>query len=198
MGLSQGDGVKTAVWGDLFGQDGAPQGFRYLDDLISPAEETALVAAFQRLAFAPFQFHQYQGNRRVVSYGFKYDYSAQRMEETDPLPEFLQPLREKAASFAGLAPAAFAQCLVTEYAPGAGIGWHRDKPVFADVAGISFLAPCTLRFRRMAEGKYQRFNLRVLPRSAYLLHGPARHEWHHSIPVMTELRYSVTFRSLAA
>ena len=34
------------------------------------------------------------------------------------------------------------------------------------------------------------------PRSAYLLSGPARSVWEHSIPPVGEPRYSVTFRNL--
>ena len=44
---------------------------------------------------------------------------------------------------------------------------------------------------------WQRVKLLAEPRSAYHLTGPARHEWQHSIPSVTELRYSITFRSLA-
>jgi len=85
---------------------------------------------------------------------------------------------------------------VIEYSPGAGIGWHKDRPVFGDVVGISLLAPARMRFRRKVGAKWQRFNLSAEPRSAYLLTGPARSEWEHSIPAMEELRYSITFRTL--
>jgi alkylated DNA repair dioxygenase AlkB len=87
--------------------------------------------------------------------------------------------------------------LVTEYAPGAGIGWHRDRPVFADVIGISLLAPCRFRLRRKQGETWQRAALDLAPRSTYLLRGPVRYEWQHSIVPMEELRYSVTFRSRA-
>ena len=40
-------------------------------------------------------------------------------------------------------------------------------------------------------------SLIVEPRSAYLLRGPSRTEWEHSIPAVDALRYSITFRSLA-
>jgi len=33
-------------------------------------------------------------------------------------------------------------------------------------------------------------------RSAYLLRGPVRRDWEHSIPPLDQLRYSVTFRSV--
>ena len=112
------------------------------------------------------------------------------------LPEFLLPLRERAAQVAGLAPESLQQVLVTEYAPGAPIGWHRDKPEFQDVVAISFLAPCLLRFRRRLRDGWERRSLDVMPRSAYVLRGAARTEWEHSIPPLSALRYSVTFRNL--
>jgi alkylated DNA repair dioxygenase AlkB len=95
-----------------------------------------------------------------------------------------------------MAPEALQQALVTEYSPGAGIGWHRDKPVFGQGVGISLLAPCVFRFRRAAGEKWERVNLVTAPRSAYLLSGPARSVWEHSIPPVSALRYSITFRTL--
>jgi len=110
------------------------------------------------------------------------------------MPDFLLPLREKAASFAGLAPETLGQALVTDYGPGAGIGWHRDKPVFGEVLGVSLLSNCTLRFRRARPGGWERRALTPEPRSIYLLKGPARTQWEHSIPGVETQRYSVTFR----
>ncbi|MBV9541801.1 MAG: alpha-ketoglutarate-dependent dioxygenase AlkB, partial [Alphaproteobacteria bacterium] len=133
---------------------------------------------------------------RIVSYGFKYVYSGGgQLTETAPVPDFLFPLRERAAAFAELKPDRLEQVLVTEYAPGAGIGWHRDKPMFEDVVALSFLSPCTLRFRRRAGETWERRSLEVAPRSGYLLRGTARREWYHSVPPVATLRYSMTFRN---
>jgi alkylated DNA repair dioxygenase AlkB len=112
------------------------------------------------------------------------------------MPEFLIPLRARAEAFAGIALGGFQQVLVTEYAPGAGIGWHKDRSVFGDVAGISLLSPCTFRLRRRTGKGFERQNLIAGPRSAYLLRGSSRTEWEHSIPGVESLRYSVTFRSV--
>lgn len=173
-----------------------PPGFAYGDEVIAPAEERVLVEQIGMLPFKPFEFHGYLGNRRIVSFGWSYDYGARSMRPAALIPPFLLPLRERAARFAGLAPASLEHVLVTEYAQGAGIGWHRDKPEFADVIAVSLLAPCTLRFRREDSGGWQRAKQRVAARSAYLLRGPARSDWEHSIPPLDRLRYSVTFRSL--
>lgn len=180
---------------DLFG-DNLPEGFRYQGDLISSAEERALVSEMERLPFRAFEFHGFTGNRRVVSFGWRYDFNGGGLTRTDDMPEFLLGIRDKAAGFANIPSDTLQQVLVTEYAPGAAIGWHKDRSVFGDVVGISLLSPCTFRLRRKAGAKWERRNLTAEPRSVYLLHGPSRHEWEHSIPAVDQLRYSLTFRNI--
>ena len=173
------------------------EGFRYQPELIEPAFEDALVAQLRELPFREFEFHGYKGKRRVVSFGWKYEFAGGgQLHKAEEIPEFLIPLKSIAASFARMEPDAFQHVLVTEYGPGAGIGWHRDKAVFGEVVGVSLLAPCTLRFRRKMNGKWERVNVLAGPRSAYHLTGPARSEWQHSILRVDALRYSVTFRTM--
>jgi alkylated DNA repair dioxygenase AlkB len=117
------------------------------------------------------------------------------VRDAEPLPAFLEGLRAKAGPIAQLDPGDLRQALVTEYAQGAGIGWHRDKPAFDKVVAFSLGGDAMLRFRRKAGTGWQRKNLRVEPRSAYVLDGAARSEWEHSIPAVAGLRYSVTFRN---
>jgi alkylated DNA repair dioxygenase AlkB len=181
----------------LFTGQAEIEGFRYQGGLFSVAEEQAFVRGFEGLPFKPFEFHGYLGNRRVVSFGWRYDYSGARLRKAEAMPEFLSPLRQIAARFGGVEAEEFAHALVTEYAPGAGIGWHRDKAQFGKVIGLSFCAPCCLRFRRKQDERWQRCAVEVAPRSAYLLDGEARRVWEHSITPMEKLRYSVTFRTLA-
>src|SRR5438876_11917469 len=107
-----------------------PDGFRYRDDVLTAEEERAYVGQFEALPFKPFEFHGYLGKRRIVSFGWRYDYAGRTVRQSEPLPDFLLPLRERAAAVAGLACDRLQQVLVTEYAPGAPIGWHRDKPEF--------------------------------------------------------------------
>ena len=173
-----------------------PEGFEYRPALVTPEEEVELIERFQALDFKPFEFHGYFGNRRVVSFGWHYDFAASRVRRVADLPDFLMPLRARAAAFAGIDPAAFEHALVTEYSPGAGIGWHRDRPVFDDVIGISLGASCRFRLRHKQGASWQRAALTLEPRSAYLLRGPVRREWEHSIPPVEQQRYSVTFRSV--
>jgi alkylated DNA repair dioxygenase AlkB len=174
-----------------------PEGFRYQPELISPDEEAALLERIRALPFAEFDFHGYKGKRRVVSFGWKYDFTERKLHEVDDIPDFLLPLREKAARFAGLEPGDLQHALVTEYDVGAPIGWHRDKAVFGDVVGVSRLSAAPFRLRRQVGGKWERVTVMAEPRSVYLMRGPSRTDWEHSIPPVEHLRYSVTFRNFA-
>jgi len=188
------------VQADLFAPEpppDLPEGLRYQADLITVDQERALTARFETLPFKPFEFHGYIGHRQVVSFGWRYDFGRRSLDATTPIPDFLLPLRDKVAAFTGHAPDAFQQVLISLYEPGAAIGWHRDRPEFGQVAGVSLLTPCRFRFRRKAGASWQRRAFEAAPRSAYLLSGPSRTEWEHSIPPLEARRYSVTFRTLA-
>jgi alkylated DNA repair dioxygenase AlkB len=179
------------------GPAGLPEGFRYQAELITVGEEADLIAAMSGLPFKEFEFQGYTGKRRVVSFGWQYVFDGSGLRKTEDMPDFLLPLRAKAAEFAGIAPDELQHVLLTEYRPGAPIGWHKDRSVFGETVGISLLSPCRFRFRRAGgDGRWERASLIVEPRSAYLLAGPSRTEWEHSIPAVEELRYSITFRNL--
>jgi alkylated DNA repair dioxygenase AlkB len=171
-----------------------PKGFTYATEVVSSDDERRLREEFRALPFSAFQFHGFVGKRRVVYFGWSYDFTAETMRPASEIPSFLLPLRERAAEVAGLVPTELQQVLVTEYQPGAAIGWHRDKPVFAEVVGVSLLAACTMRLRRRRANGWDRASVTLEPRSVYVLRGDAREHWEHSIPSVPELRYSVTFR----
>jgi alkylated DNA repair dioxygenase AlkB len=184
---------------DLFAApSGLPEGFRYYPDVLSVEEEEALGRELGALPFKPFDFQGFLANRQVVSFGYRYDYDRRAVVEAAPFPSFLIPLRGKVAAIFDRPEETFRQVLINEYRPGAGIGWHRDKAQFDEVVGVSLLAPCTLRFRRKAGQTWDRASLTAEPRSAYLLSGPARTVWEHSIPALDRLRYSITLRTLVA
>lgn len=168
------------------------------DDFITPDEEVGLIEAIGEVALSPFRFQGWLGKRLTASFGWRYDFDTARFDPAEPIPAFLLPLRERAASFAGLAAGELVQVLLVRYDPGAGIGWHRDRPVFEHVIGISLGAPATLRLRRRRESGFDRVSLPMTPRSIYHLSGEARHQWEHSIAEMDALRWSITFRSLSA
>ena len=173
-----------------------PEGFRYEPDVVAPEDEERLLQDIQALPFKEFEFHGYTGKRRVVSFGWQYDFTERVLRRKEDVPPFLLGLRELAGEFAGVDPAALQHVLVTEYSPGSAIGWHRDKAVFGDVIGVSLLSSCTFRLRRKEGEGWERASIVAAPRSAYLLRGPSRTEWEHSIPAVESLRYSVTFRNL--
>ena len=172
-----------------------PEGFRYHPDVLDEEEQHTLAGEIKRLPFKEFEFHGFSGKRRVVSFGWQYDFNHAKLREPGAIPAFLLPVCEKAAGLAGLAKRGLEHLLITEYGPGAAIGWHKDRSIFADVIGISLLSPCTFRLRKKAGAGWQRASILLAPRSAYLLRGTARNEWEHSIPAVDQLRYSLTFRN---
>jgi alkylated DNA repair dioxygenase AlkB len=115
-------------------------------------------------------------------------------------------LRDRTGELIARDPEDLGEALVTEYAPGAGIGWHRDAPPFGIVVGVSLLSECTMQFRpwpvnKAGEGASRAKRSKPLaqvlaPRSVYVLDGAARSQWQHHIPAAKELRYSITFRTL--
>lgn len=180
----------------LFDAQEVPEGFRVEENFLDPAEEMALSDRFRSLDFHEVRMRGVAARRRVIQYGWKYSFESFRMTEGPALPDFLISVRDRAASFAAVPPDELSEGLLTEYSPGATIGWHRDATGFGIVIGISLLSACRFRFRRGRTGAWQTREVRLLPRSIYLLAGPARTEWQHSIPAAAGLRYSVTFRTL--
>jgi alkylated DNA repair dioxygenase AlkB len=180
----------------LFDLPVGPEGLAYREDLITEQEERDLLGRLAALPFEPFQFQGFEGRRQVVSFGLRYDFNGPGLIDAPPLPDWLLPLRDRAAAFAGLPGEAFAHVLINEYRVGAPIGWHRDRPVFEKVVGVSLLAPAVMRFRRRAGERFERINVPLEPRSAYLLDGAARTDWEHSLPEAKAHRYSITFRNL--
>ena len=172
-------------------------GLTYREEVISEPEERALLDRLGALDLAPFRFHGWIGNRKTQSFGWRYDFDDASFTRTDPVPEWLGPLRDAAAEFAGVRAGDFAHVLLARYDAGAGIGWHRDRDVFEKVVGISLKSPATLRFRQRTPSGFKRASLEVAPRSAYLLSDEARHDWEHSIAPGEQLRFSITFRSLS-
>ncbi|MGH7393709.1 MAG: alpha-ketoglutarate-dependent dioxygenase AlkB [Candidatus Rokuibacteriota bacterium] len=173
-----------------------PSGFRYHPDFVSEAEETDLVAGLRALPLAEIRMRGVVARRRTAHFGWTYGYETWRIEPGPPIPDFLTALRARAGGLIGVAAGALAEVLVTEYTPGAGIGWHRDAPMFGVVVGVSLLGACRFRFRRGRAGERGTPEATLEPRSVYVLDGEARAGWQHSIPPAKGLRYSVTFRTL--
>jgi alkylated DNA repair dioxygenase AlkB len=173
-----------------------PAGLVYRPDFLTAEEGLRLLGTIEELDFRELTMRGQTARRTVRHFGFDYEYESWRLVPGDRLPTELEPLRNRCAELAAAEPEELAQALVTRYPPGATIGWHRDAPMFGDVVGVSFGSACRLRFQRGKEAERRVSELELAPRSAYVLTGEARWQWQHSIPATTELRYSVTFRSL--
>jgi alkylated DNA repair protein (DNA oxidative demethylase) len=183
---------------NLFDGERLPDGFHYDEEFITPEEERDLLRAISTLEFHEVRMRGVAAKRRVIQYGWKYSFESFKMTEGPPLAPFLIPVRDRAAHVAELRPEDLSEGLLTEYSPGAAIGWHRDAPGFGVVVGVSLLSACRFRFRRGQTHAWETAEIGMSPRSIYVLRGAARSEWQHSIPAVAQLRYSITFRTLRA
>jgi alkylated DNA repair dioxygenase AlkB len=189
-----------AVQQDLFGvSPRLPEGFNHAPELITLEEEAALIEAIRELPLQEAKYKEYTAKRRTVSYGGKYDYTENVLNPAPEIAPFLMPLREKIATWVGIAPETFVHGLVSEYRPGTPLGWHRDVPDFEAIVGVSLGGRARMKLRPYKPGernlKEDVIVLDLEPRSAYSIRGAARWGWQHSIAATEALRYSVTFRT---
>lgn len=163
-------------------------------------EEHALLEVIGALPLEEAKYKDYTARRRAASFGFEYDFSYNTVHPAAPIPQFLQPLKARVAGWIGADAGAIRHALIAEYRPGTALGWHRDVPNFELVCGVSLAAAARMRFRPYPQGKDRRsvLSLELAPRSAYILRGDARWRWQHGIPATKALRYSITFRTMAA
>jgi alkylated DNA repair protein (DNA oxidative demethylase) len=173
-----------------------PEGLVYRPELVSVEEESELLGALETLRFDPIVLHGQAARRTGRHFGLDYDYEARTPQPGEPVPGWLLPVRARAAELAGHAPEELVEILVQRYPPGAAIGWHRDAPAFGTVVGVSLAGSSGLRFQRGKGDDRRVWEVLLEPRSGYVLAGPARTWWQHSIPPTKELRYSITFRTL--
>jgi alkylated DNA repair dioxygenase AlkB len=174
-----------------------PDGFSYAAGFLTPARERELLEQFRALEFHEAQYKEWRARRRIVSFGASYDFSHNRLDPAAPIPEFLLGLRAEAAAWAGVAGTRFEYAILAEYRPGTPLGWHRDRPEFEEVIGVSLLGRARMRFRPWPPRTNERARcaIELEPRSAYLMRGAARWKWQHAVSPTRELRYSITFRS---
>jgi alkylated DNA repair protein (DNA oxidative demethylase) len=181
---------------DLFDTPALP-GLSTRADLIDAADERLLIERIDATGPTPFRFQGWTGKRLTTSFGWSYDFEVGRPKDAPPIPDWLLPFRDRMAAFAGLATDTLIQALLIRYDAGAGIGWHRDRPIYGHVLGLSLGEPAAMRFRRRTATGFERVSVPLEPRGAYHMTGPARHEWEHSIAELERPRWSITFRSLA-
>lgn len=174
-----------------------PPGLLYKSEFITMDEERELLARFRKLDWQFVKMHGVIAKRRVIHYGVNYLYQKWAIEEAEPAPEFLTPLIAKGARVMRVGVEDVREILLSHYPPGAGIGWHRDAPMFGDtIFGISLGSACTMKFRRKAEVGFDVVKVELEPRGAYVISGEARREWQHGITSVDEERWSVTLRTL--
>jgi alkylated DNA repair dioxygenase AlkB len=174
-----------------------PAGLTHEPALLTASDERELLEEIECISFEEIRMHGVVAKRTAKHYGVDYDYDARKpVEAAEPIPDWILPVRAKAAELAQLDPQELVEVLVQRYPPGAQIGWHRDAPTFGIVVGVSLLAPARMRFRRDKGGVRYAYELELAPRSGYVLAGEARTAWQHHIPPTKELRYSITFRTL--
>lgn len=180
-----------------------PSGLLYQPDFLTAVDEAALVAAIAPLPLREAKFHEYFARRRVVHFhdgpdAPRYDNDDGDALASGPLPPFLVDLRARVAAWLELPPGAFVHVLVSEYRPGTPIGWHRDKPAYGIVAGVSLAGWGRMRFRPYdARDARHTVALDLAPRSIYVMRDAIRWQWQHSMLPTRELRYSVTLRTRA-
>ena len=197
----------------LFADDATvtPDGLEYHQGFLTPVEEAELLAQIDASAWLT------DLSRRVLHFGFKYDYSNRRLDETariGPLPEWLTclALKVREAASADVKPflgqqRPFEQAIINEYEPGQGIAPHIDRDCFGPVvATVSLGSGINMDFVRSATG--ENHVERLEPRSLLLLYGDARVAWRHGIAkrrkdkwqgqtLERKRRVSITFRTIA-
>ena len=185
------------IQGELFGTAPPPvPGLLLVPEAVTPAEEARLPARIDAAPLEPFAFGQWRGKRLTAHYGSAYDFTRGALAEAPPLPDWLVALRDRLAPQVGMDSGQLEAALLIRYDPGAGIGWHRDRPQYGEVLGLSLGAPCVMRLRRRTADGFERRKLELPPRSLYRLSGEVRWDWEHSIAPMQITRRSITFRSL--
>jgi alkylated DNA repair dioxygenase AlkB len=176
-----------------------PEGFLYVSNFINKEEEQYLYGEISKIELHAFQFQGYEAKRRVASFGYDWSFERQALLKGKAIPATFDPLITKVAGYLSLNKEDFAELLVTEYPVGSVINWHRDAPPFDLIAGISLQSDCTFKLRpydKTKQGRTSTLSLPVLRRSLYVMQGPARTEWQHSIAAVKQIRYSITLRTL--
>ena len=173
-----------------------PDGFVYEQEVLSREMEESVIAQIPARPLKEYEFQGFTGKRRVAAFGTRRDRDDPSVIKSTEIPAFILPVRELAASVAGMRAEELQMVLVTEYAAGVAIGWHRDRAVYDEVVGVSLLSPCNFRLRRKVGAAWERVSITAEPRSVYVMAGESRNVWEHSIPAVAALRYSITFRNL--
>lgn len=176
-------------------------GLLYRPDFITGEEEELLLSFIeaQRLTRAKGGPEgAYEAKRRHKGFGWDFDYEGEKIIPGPPLPRFLQRFSHRIEKWLSLPRGRVVEALINEYTPGSALGWHRDNEPFEHVVGISLAGWIKMRFRPLAGPRDPKrvLSLELEPRSVYVMRGPVRWDYQHSVAAARTLRYSITFRSL--
>jgi len=179
------------------------EGLTYIPNFITPSEEVTLLNTVDQQPWLT------DLKRRVLHYGWKYDYTARRVDESmrlGPLPDWLVDYCQKLESDSYF-PKLPDQVIINEYHPGQGIAPHIDcVPCFEEtIASLSLGSPCVMEFTNPTTG--EKINHLLEPRSLLIFSGDARHQWKHGIAarktdkyegqiIQRNRRISLTFRNV--
>ncbi len=181
-----------------------PNGFVYRPDFLTKEEEAELISYFGDLPLEHPMTEEYAAKRRIMNFGWGYDFEHERLVKGPPLPPFLAGVQRKVAKWLDIPMTRVVEALITEYTGGAQIGWHRDNESFDAIIGISLGSWCRMRLRPLSSRTRGRRSgkevtwINLEPRSAYLMQNESRWLYQHSIPKVENLRYSITLRTLPA
>jgi alkylated DNA repair dioxygenase AlkB len=176
-----------------------PEGFGYYPDFLKMQDEEQLYKEITGIELHDFNFQGFTAKRKVASFGYDYSFDKRTLSKGKEIPKIFDSLIDKVANYLNIPSEDFAELLVTQYPVGSVINWHRDAPPFDIIAGISILSDCLFRLRPHDKAKQSRSSVISFPvkrRSLYVMQGPARSEWQHSISPVKDIRYSITLRTL--
>jgi alkylated DNA repair dioxygenase AlkB len=177
-----------------------PAGFSYHENFLTIEEEQRLCKEILKMNLHTFLFQGFEAKRKVASFGYDWSFEKRILSKGKDIPSVFDSLINKVAAYLQIDRNQFAELLVTEYPIGSVINWHRDAPPFDIIAGISLASDCIFKLRPHDKSKQGRGSVISLPvrrRSLYIMQGPARSEWQHSITPVREIRYSITLRTLS-
>jgi alkylated DNA repair dioxygenase AlkB len=161
-------------------------GLTCISDFITPAEEAALLDTIDQQSWLT------DLKRRVQHYGWKYDYTARRVDEAmrlGPMPEWLMDYCRRLYKD-GHFPKLPDQVIINEYQPGQGIAPHVDcVPCFdKTIVSLSLGSSCLMEFAHLTTG--EKVAQLLEPRSLIILSDDARYQRKHGIPARKSDKYA--------
>lgn len=171
-------------------------GLALATEIMTPEYEQEMIALIDRLELADAPQPE-AGRRFNRAFGWGYDPKSYDLVPADPLPVEMESLRYVAAEFAGIDPDDMSHCMVSRFEPGSMIPWLKMRGIWNQLVGISLGNSTPISFRKAADSGAECIDLRLEPRTMYLLSGEVRYDYEHSFPATEEARWCLWFRDLS-